>query len=663
MRFRITFLTMVLVAFCADYASAGAGTDGYEYVRSEPLQIMDIDIGNVDYDFSGSASIPFTLKGSRGSVYLVIYTTDKSFEGGWHGPGHELWNGGHAVWTKPGENIMVKIIELGALEEGSHTGTWDGTDWDGQAVAPGAYRVYAIGVNDIDDGNWIGITGWGFRMRSTQTVVYQGQGIFMGVSGRLGTEEGGPREDVKHGMGGGIMMYPIAAGNYLENDKWDLINVVDFPDFGGGVGVFPEDDDDSTPTQILNGQAHGAATDPDDFTRWWVFGYGNAGIIGLTVDEAFTTSEPMDGFGDPPNSWKPTIVVDGNSNIFDSVQFYEDGLYMGHGRGTSPPVADVYELDPATGEVTDRIDASQAFVFNSYTGEGRALQASMINNIHIDPSGFVLSAGGWGGASTSESPSKIDWDGNLIYKNSTGDGFVDIVLPAEAEALGIESTFAVSGQNQSLSGSPEGFVFANEGWRGEGGVQAEPYYGAICGPDGSGIFHVEHDKLPLKGNGATGNGVNMIHEHSAWDGLYILTNEAPVGGDTNYNQEHQGYQIAHLPFRIESAFIGEDFPTAVSETSDVTPEQFELGDNYPNPFNAQTNIDFAIPAEGLALLTVHNSQGQQVSTLVNEFLSAGSYRTTWDGNIDGGEIVAGGMYFYRLRVGEHELTKKMTLLK
>ena len=52
-----------------------------------------------------------------------------------------------------------------------------------------------------------------------------------------------------------------------------------------------------------------------------------------------------------------------------------------------------------------------------------------------------------------------------------------------------------------------------------------------------------------------------------------------------------------------------------------------------------------------------------MSTLVNKFLSAGSYRTSWDGKNVGGKAVAGGMYFYRLKVGDHEQTKKMTLLK
>ena len=155
----------------------------------------------------------------------------------------------------------------------------------------------------------------------------------------------------------------------------------------------------------------------------------------------------------------------------------------------------------------------------------------------------------------------------------------------------------------------------------------------------------------------------MIHEQSDWDGLYILTAEKPAEeGATGWNDEFGGYQVAHWPFRIEQALIG-DAVTAVEEVSAATPDAVDLGDAYPNPFNAQTTIEFAIPADGHAKLMILNSQGQIVSTLVNQFMSAGSYRTSWNGNDDSGKAVGGGIYFYRLKVGDHEQAKKMTLLK
>ena len=62
-------------------------------------------------------------------------------------------------------------------------------------------------------------------------------------------------------------------------------------------------------------------------------------------------------------------------------------------------------------------------------------------------------------------------------------------------------------------------------------------------------------------------------------------------------------------------------------------------------------------------LTVYNVLGQQVTTLVNEKLSPGSYEADWDGRSDGGSEVASGIYFYRLHTEAYTQTKKMILLK
>jgi len=650
---RVKSVLIMMMVLCA--AVVYAGTEGYEYVRSEPLTLLDIDVANVNYDFDGNATVPFTLSGSHANIYLAIYTTDQATPGGWGGPGSPAWNGGHALNRKAGIPNMVRVVECGQYDVGSGTCAWDGNDWDGNAVAPGAYRLYVLGVDNISDGNWVAMTGYGFRMRSTQTRVWQGQGYMYGIpaglgGGRQGGEGDGPRGHITHPYGGGFMLYPLAPGKLIAaDDPYDLIGayVTELPEYGLV-------NDDGDPAHILNGQAHGTALDPKDFSRNWMYGYGNVGVIGVTVDWDSQTSVPMEGFGEPPHSWQIQVAQGGQSNIFTSIQYYKNKLYLGHGYATDPPFAAVYEMDAPTGEISDVIDVSDFYVWEAYTADGRSLRASMINCIEVDEEGFVLVAGGWGGSSTTRSPTKVDWNGNLIYMNDAGDGFNDVVLADEAQALGVEQV--ITGQAHSVSQSAEKFTFVTEGYRGE--MNAQPFYGAIYGPDGAGIFHVDNDKLPLSGNGATGSGTNMIHQHSDWDGLYILTAE------DGWNDTHGGYQIAHLPFRISQALIGQNFMTAISEVpSAVTPEQVELGDAYPNPFNPATTIEFAVPTNGHATITVLNTQGQVVNTLVNEFVSAGTYRTTWDGMNANGELAAGGLYFYRLQVGGQEVTKKMTFLK
>lgn len=649
MRPRAMFLSMILLAVCAGLAYGQAGTEGYRYVRSDELQLLDIDLGNVSYDFSGNASIPFTLRGSRASVWLVVYTKDQPTEGGWGGPGIPEINGGHALNRKAGIPNLVRVVELGTFEEGTHSGTWDGKDWEGNAVEPGTYTLYAIGINNLDDVNWVGVSGWGMRQRAVYLMNAQGEGWIIGTGATLGTRPGGPREQIVADSGAGgasFMRYPIAAGNFLENDEMEFVKLTEVPDYG-------LTDAEGNPRAILGGTSHGSVVDPDDFTRWWSYQFWDGGIIGATVSLDQATAEPMEGFGDPPASWKERIVVDDNQNIFNSLQFYEDKLYMGHGFFTDPPVSDIYELDSNTGEVTNIVDISPFYVFERYNEDGSTSPvASMVGTMHIDDSGFIVCAGGWGADSSTRSPLKVDWDGNLIYMNDAGDGFNDMIYEAQANALGIEPT--LDGDAHVLTGSAEGFAFVAEGTKNP----VQPHWGALYGPDGAGLLHVDAAKAPTSHNQATGTGVYMLHEHSEHDGLYLLATEPEFHG------EGFGYQIGHLPFRISTALIGSNLPTAVAEISaDVTPHDYVLGDAYPNPFNAETTIEFAVPVEALVKMTVLNIQGQKVAMLVNEYLTAGTYRTGWNGTVASGDIAAGGLYFYNLQVGDYQMTKKVTLLK
>jgi flagellar hook capping protein FlgD len=94
------------------------------------------------------------------------------------------------------------------------------------------------------------------------------------------------------------------------------------------------------------------------------------------------------------------------------------------------------------------------------------------------------------------------------------------------------------------------------------------------------------------------------------------------------------------------------------------PEQYALGNNYPNPFNPATTIKYALPEAGLAKLEVYNVVGQVVRTLVAGQQNAGRYVVQWDASDDSGRSLSSGIYFYRLQAGDEFLeVKKMLLLK
>lgn len=88
------------------------------------------------------------------------------------------------------------------------------------------------------------------------------------------------------------------------------------------------------------------------------------------------------------------------------------------------------------------------------------------------------------------------------------------------------------------------------------------------------------------------------------------------------------------------------------------PQKFGLDQNYPNPFNPSTSISFSLSEAGNTSLKVYNMLGQEVATIANERLNAGSYTYNFDAS-----QLSSGMYIYQLRAENQTVTKRMTLIK
>ena len=105
-------------------------------------------------------------------------------------------------------------------------------------------------------------------------------------------------------------------------------------------------------------------------------------------------------------------------------------------------------------------------------------------------------------------------------------------------------------------------------------------------------------------------------------------------------------------------------PGAAKTVVQKRPEAFSLADNFPNPFNPTTMIQYALPQAADVELTVYNVVGQPVRTLIAEYQSAGRYAVEWNATDDSGHSLSSGMYFYHLQAGgEFREIKKMLLLK
>jgi hypothetical protein len=93
------------------------------------------------------------------------------------------------------------------------------------------------------------------------------------------------------------------------------------------------------------------------------------------------------------------------------------------------------------------------------------------------------------------------------------------------------------------------------------------------------------------------------------------------------------------------------------------PAEFALRDNYPNPFNPTTTIQYDLPISGNVSVIIYNLAGQEVARLVNSAQEAGYHSIIWNGTNFTGAQAAAGIYFYQIQAGGFVRTKKMLLLK
>jgi hypothetical protein len=98
--------------------------------------------------------------------------------------------------------------------------------------------------------------------------------------------------------------------------------------------------------------------------------------------------------------------------------------------------------------------------------------------------------------------------------------------------------------------------------------------------------------------------------------------------------------------------------TDVEKVNPNVPSSFKLQQNYPNPFNPSTMIEYSIPKESFVDLRVYDIIGNETATLVNEYLSAGTYRADFNA-----ADLPSGIYIAKLTAGSFTKSIKMTLLK
>ena len=144
------------------------------------------------------------------------------------------------------------------------------------------------------------------------------------------------------------------------------------------------------------------------------------------------------------------------------------------------------------------------------------------------------------------------------------------------------------------------------------------------------------------------------------DGSFTTTGITNVLVDTVANRIYAN--IEHFSTLVIKKI---DKTTDISEqTVAVYPENFGLMQNFPNPFNPETTIQFTLPKETHVTLAVYNLIGQKIVTLVDEVSKTGVNTVKWNGCDLSNNKVSSGLYFYTLRAGDDVLlTRKMVMMK
>ncbi len=135
-----------------------------------------------------------------------------------------------------------------------------------------------------------------------------------------------------------------------------------------------------------------------------------------------------------------------------------------------------------------------------------------------------------------------------------------------------------------------------------------------------------------------------------------------------------GYYKGLVSFLLSDTILNRTiipiFLTVGSKEADITdyilnsnPYTIRLYENYPNPFNPNTEISYYLPERSFVKLRIYDIRGRQIRTLVNKIQYPGLKQIIWNGTNNAGKTVSSGMYIYTLQTGQKVISKKMLLIR
>ena len=184
---------------------------------------------------------------------------------------------------------------------------------------------------------------------------------------------------------------------------------------------------------------------------------------------------------------------------------------------------------------------------------------------------------------------------------------------------------------------------------------------AVSGDQFVGNFSLNSDSENIELNGGfiqhssrTDSGIwyfNWDAPEEATETITFSASGLGTGGSSGYSGDR--VYTVQVEIQPESAGI-------LSNDQQIT---FRLNGNYPNPFNGETIISYAIPKDGFVNISIFNVAGQFIVNLVNDYQLHGEKKIFWNTKDETGNDVPSGIYYYVVSNGKYKEARTMTLLK
>jgi autotransporter-associated beta strand protein len=156
---------------------------------------------------------------------------------------------------------------------------------------------------------------------------------------------------------------------------------------------------------------------------------------------------------------------------------------------------------------------------------------------------------------------------------------------------------------------------------------------------------------------------NAVYGPSVYSGNGIVA-------EFTFTADRDGLFTEDMIGIVEATVVNRNFMSETVLANNLTelsvddvPTMFDLTQNFPNPFNPTTSINFSIPEASNVKLEVFDVLGHHVDTLVDAAYTPGSYSVVWDAKDKNGNGVSAGVYFYTINSANHRATKRMMFLK